>query len=48
MVNGIGNNSVIALDGAITMQEKTVGSRLGKMQQRQHQGKREREHFFLP
>jgi hypothetical protein len=42
MVNGIGNNNnVAALDGAITMQKKAVGSRLNKMQQRQHQGKRE-------
>jgi hypothetical protein len=42
MFNGIGNTRAVAtrlLDGAITMPEQAVSSRLDKMQQRQHQGK---------
>ena len=46
MLNGMGNTRVVAqLNGAITMPEQAVSSRLDKMQQRQHQGKR--KHFFF-
>jgi len=35
----IRSNSVVTLDGAITMQEKTASLHLDKKQQRQHQGR---------